>query len=197
MRKILVAVLFLLALSHPAFASPLDDFSPGKVAVDLNRSVTHLRNGGADALDFSVANSLGGKWAIKYRQVNYAASYYNENYTVKSGEVAIIYKVNKTIQLYSGYSRTRGYDQTAGAEIPDKNAVIIGTIVTRQMADRTKVYTIIGGGRNETNIEFGLSYEVKPGVEITSSYRHLTVEKVGPGIKENFRGFSLGVTFKF
>jgi len=196
-KKITLAMIIMLLLFQTGYASPLNDFSQGSTAVDLARSVSHLRYGGS-GWDFSVTTGLGNEWAVKYRQINYDTEYSGDSYAAKSGDLQLIYKADDAIQFYLGYSRTMGYDKTIGQGIADKNALVVGTIATHALSKRTKLYAILGGGENVTNIEFGLSFQLKPGVELTPSYRHLTVEKVGPTrIKENYRNFNLGLTFVF
>ncbi len=94
------------------------------------------------------------------------------------------------MQLYIGHSHTE-------SEAGHKSVVQAGVIAARKLSDRVTLYTILGAGRDVVNVEFGLSYRLRPDLELTTTYRHLTVEKVGrASAKENFRGFGLGVTWK-
>lgn len=85
MKKLVLAVLFVFALSSVAMASPLTDFSLGKAALDLNfRSspdydVTVGVNGtgwksdkiafdGDSNLEWGFTYGIGNNWALQYRQ---------------------------------------------------------------------------------------------------------------------------------
>ncbi len=178
------------------FASPLANFSKGAVAVDLEWSA-HASQGTNTTNNFGITTAVGDRWAINYRQTNYDPKDESLAFHAKNKEVNLIYKIHDNLQLYSGYSRTSATNETTGLELPDKNVVQIGAIVTKKLSERTTLYTILGGGKNVTNIEFGLSYQLQPGVELTSTYRHFSAEKAGPAEnKLNLRGFNLGMTWK-
>jgi opacity protein-like surface antigen len=80
----------------------------------------------------------------------------------------------------------------------DKNVLQTGVTGTKRLSDKVRIYTILGGGDNFTNVEFGAAYALSPSMELNGIYRHLTVEKVGSAnIKANLHGFGLGITYKF
>ena len=91
MKKIVMAVLFIFALSSVAFASPLTDFSKGKAALDINYRVSPDYDLDARVNDFNVnaaakeiglptkfdgdsnlewgfTYGIGNNWALQYRQ---------------------------------------------------------------------------------------------------------------------------------
>lgn len=195
MKKLIFLGFVLMLCSHICFASPLEDFSQGRTAIDLSWKPVTFE--GSNVFDFSVSTGLGNNWAVNYRQINYDTSYEALDYSAKNRELNLIYKVNENVQLYTGYSKTTGYNKTVGEDSQDKNVIQVGAIATKKLSDRMTLYTILGGGINVANVEFGLSYQICPVIEITSTYRHLSVEKIGPSkVKENFRGFGMGVTYK-
>jgi len=177
------------------YASPLNDFTRGATVVDLNSNIhTFL---GSNCYDFTVSTGLGKGWATSSRQTGYDTSYNVSAYRVKNREINLLRKINDNIQIYTGYSQTTGYDKLVGHDLKDKVVLQAGLIARKKLGDKLTLYTILGGGRNVTNIEFGLSHQLKPGLELTTTYRHLTVEKVGPlQAKENLRGFALGLTLR-
>lgn len=182
--------------SSMCFASPLDNFSKGAVAVDAQWSVHGFQGTNSDT-NFGITAALGDNWAVNYRQTDYKPNDSISTFKAKNRELNLIYKVKDNLQLYGGYSKTSSTDLFSGLALPDKNVAQIGAIALKKLGDRTTLYTIIGGGKNVTNIEFGLSYQLYPGLELTSTYRHLSVEKVGPlSNKLNLRGFGLGATWK-
>ena len=55
----------------------------------------------------------------------------------------------------------------------------------------------MGGGWNVANVEFGFSYRLQPGLELSIVYRHLSVEKIVTwDDKLNMRCLNLGLTWK-
>lgn len=91
MKKIVMVVLFVFALSSVAFASPLTDFSKGKAALDINYRVSPDYDLNARVNDFNVnaeakkiglptnfdgdnnlewgfTYGIGNNWALQYRQ---------------------------------------------------------------------------------------------------------------------------------
>jgi len=195
MRQAFLIALALVLLSQVCLASPLDNFSRGSMAIDV--SLKPYAFEGSNAWDIGMTAGLDKKWAVAGRQARYDSGYAGVNYRTANQELNLIYKVNDQLQLYTGYSHTTGIRQATGLNVADKDVFQAGVIAIKKLDKRTTLYTILGGGKNVANVEVGLSYQLAPCLELTSTYRHLTVEKVGPAaIKENFRGFGLGLTYK-
>lgn len=192
LKKFFLAFAILLLMSAAGHASPLRDFTPGRWAVDLNwKPYTYV---GENAFDLGVTAGLGNNWAVAYRQMDYDTAGNPGDYRVKSRDINLVRKMSDSFQLYAGCSRITGHVK-GGPPLAAKTVAQLGAIVTRKLNDRLTLYGILSGGSNVTNVEFGLSYRISPSLELTSTYRHLTVEKVGPTrAKENFRGFGLGIT---
>ena len=181
--------------SYTCYGSPLTDFSPGSTMLDLSWKPATFE--GKNVFDFSVSTGMGNRWAVNYRQMNYDTTYNAVEYSAKNKELNVIYQLNKNVLLYTGYSMTKGSNKNMGKAIDDKNVPQVGAIAMKKLNDTLTLYSILGGGNNVANVEFGLSYQVNPVMEITSTYRHFTVEKVGQTkVKENFRGFGFGITNK-
>lgn len=90
MKKCIMAILFILALSSVAFASPLTDYSKGKAALDINYRVSpdydvdgsagdhslkdieqfgiHTSNDGDSNVEWGFTYGIGNNWALQYRQ---------------------------------------------------------------------------------------------------------------------------------
>jgi predicted porin len=196
LKKILAFLVAFCFFPLPCFASPLTDFSSGRGAIDL-RAMPYSYVG-SDVLDAGATFGLGGDWALNCRYTRYNTDYAGRNYRSENKELNVIRKIDDNWQVYAGFSGTSGTYRENGQRLADRNVFQAGVIGVKKLSDRTKLFTILGGGRNVTNIEFGVSYQFTPGWELTSTYRHLTIEKVGPSFdKENLRGFNLGVTYKF
>ncbi len=191
MKKLVIIMAAVLLLTvAPVCASPLEDLSSGRWAIDLNWKPYSFSGGHAS--EFGVTAGLGGDWALAFRQINFDTGGHTRDYGVHNREINLIRKLGDGLQLYAGHSRTGG-----GAGISAKNVVQVGVIAARKLGDRFTLYTILGGGKNVANVEFGLSYRLKPHLELNSTYRHLTVEHIGDrASRHNYRGFGLGLTWK-
>jgi hypothetical protein len=191
MKKLVILMAAVLLLTAaPVCASPLEDFSSGRWAVDLNWKPYSFSGGNAG--EFGVTAGLGGDWALAFRQISLDTDGRAQDYRVQSREINLIRRLGDGLQFYVGHSRTGGGDGIAA-----KNVVQAGVIAARKLGDRFTLYTILGGGKNVANVEFGLSYRLNTHLELTSTYRHLTVEKIGEGAsRHNYRGFGLGLTWK-
>jgi len=177
-------------------ASPLADFSPGRWALDL--SAKPLVFQGERAAEWGVTAGLGNGWALAGRQTVYDVFADPGRYRTRNSEVNLVRRASGELQIFAGWSHTSAGARGGALALPGKNVAQIGVIGRRELNDRLTLYVAIGGGLNMANIEFGLSYCLRPGLEATGTYRHLTAEKVGPArVKENFRGFGLGFTLKF
>lgn len=133
MKKVILVTLFLFALSSVALASPLTDYSKGKVALDLNYRVNNSYDASADVAgtDFSTGQQeldgennlelgftfgLGNNLALQYRQANPKGDWSytgtsGEEYSLSAGieaktrveEYNVLYKVNKNLSAFTGY----------------------------------------------------------------------------------------------
>lgn len=197
MKKLVLALAAALILAAGVGqASPLADFSPGRAAVDLAWQPHTFE--GDNAFAGGVTVGLGGDWAVSWRQLGYDTAFAGGQWRTRSQELNLIHKMNDNFQLYAGCFRATGDGLRGSPGLAAKQVTQAGAILSHRFDRRTVGYAILGGGDNVTNIEIGLSYRLRPGLELTTTYRHLTVEKVGPaGAKENFRGFGAGVTLKF
>jgi long-subunit fatty acid transport protein len=166
------------------------------MAIDVNWKPDSFE-GGKDKYDISGTLGLNNRLALNYRQMAYSPSYHSADFETSNKELNLIYKIDPHFQVYAGYSRTTGHDALSGYELTKKNVMQAGIIAMKSLNNRTTLYTLLGGGNNVANVEFGLSYQIKSNIELTSTYRHLSVEKVGSSkLKENYRGFGLGITYK-
>lgn len=196
MRKLIILLaVALLLMGGVSQASPLADFSCGRAAADLVWQLHTFEGDRAFAGGITVG--LGGKWAIGYRQLDYDVNGSAGDWRTSNREINLIHKLDENIQLYAGYARTRGNGLHGSPDLAVKKVAQFGAILSKRLGDRTVAYAILGGGDNLTSIEFGLSRQLNPGLELTVTYRHLTVEKVGSNqAKENYRGFGTGLTWK-
>lgn len=188
-RLIIIMAAVLLLMTGSVCASPLQDLSAGRWAVDLNWKPNSFIGG--NAFEAGVTAGLGNGWGVNVRQLNYDTAGGCGDYRVKHREINLIRKIGDGLQLYAGHAHTGGGMADA------KNVAQISVIAARKLGDRFTLYGNLGGGSHVANVEFGLSYSLRSDLELTAVYRHLTVDRVGHGeVRDNYRGFGLGVTWK-
>lgn len=192
MWKRLIMALVMLLYCTACDASPLQDFSPGKVALDVNWKPNSFR-GGDDKWEYSGTVGLGDRWALNYRQINFRPKYNKSPIDSDNKEVNVLYKINDNIQLMAGYSMTKRHG-LPNRSLPEDNMVQGGVIASTSLGPSTTAFTLLSFGSKGDNIEVGLSYQVAKDVELTATYRH--IEYKSGGGQADFRGFGLGFTFK-
>lgn len=193
MWKRLIIALVVLLYCAPCDASPLQDFSQGKVALDVNWKPSSFR-GGDNKWEYSGTVGLGDRWAMNYRQISFNPNLNGNPIDSSNKEVNVVYKMNDNIQLMAGYSMTKRHGTFPNQSLPKDNMVQGGIIASKSLGHSTTLYTLMSLGSKGDNVEFGLSYQIKKDLELTTTYRHLEYNS-GSG-QEDFRGFGIGFTFK-
>lgn len=196
MWKRMLLVLVLLLYCQAGYASPLQDFSPGHMAIDVNWKPDSFR-GGKNNWEFSGTAGLNGRWAVNYRQISFKPTYEGSKLDTNNKELNLIYKVNPSIQLYAGYSLVKGHEAGSGNDLPQKNLVQGGIIGMKSIGHGTMLFGNVGGSNHSANIEFGLSHQIQKNLEMTATYRHLEFRDIeASNLQEDFRGFGIGFTYK-
>ena len=188
-----IMAIIILTFPYLCAASPLTDFSKGSTAVDVSYNI-HTFEGLNNSYSYGVTTGLGNDWALNFRQAGYDPHHNLYNYKAINREMNAFRKIDDNWQIYGGYSTTSGSGNGTSLH---KNVVQGGVIGTKKLNERTTFFANMGGGENVTNIEFGFSYQLQPGWEVSTVYRHLTVEKIHQyDDKLNLRCISLGLTWK-
>lgn len=194
MRKKLFLTLLLLFCCSYTNASPLQDFSQGKVAFDVNWKPDSFR-GGQNKWEYSITTGVGSRLALGYRQIDFSPRFLGKQIDASNKEVNIIYKMNENIQLTAGYSMTKRHGAFSDRSSEDNaNMAEAGIIAVKSLGHATTLYTLLAIGSKGDNVEFGLSYQIRKNLELTTTYRHLEYNS-GFG-QEDFRGFGVGLTLK-
>lgn len=197
MWKKLFLLLSLLIYCQAGYASPLQDFSPGHAALDVNWKPDSFR-GGKNKWDLSATVGLNGQWALNYRQIDFSPKSNGVQIETDNKELNLIYKIDPNIQLYAGYSITKGHEKISGRRLPQQNSAQGGIIAMKSLGHSTTLYTLLGRGDHSANVEFGLSYQMQKNLEMNVTYRHLEFKKLGSKKwEEDFRGFGIGFTYKY
>ncbi|MBP2626614.1 MAG: hypothetical protein H6Q68_1325 [Firmicutes bacterium] len=197
MWKKIPLILSLLIYCQVGYASPLEEFSPGHAALDVNWKPDAFR-GGQNKWDISGTVGLNSRWAINYRQIDFSPKFKGVQLETSNKELNLIYKMDPNIQLYAGYSITKGHETLSGQRLTQQNMVQGGIIAMKSLGHCTTLYTMLGGGDHSANVEFGLSYRMQKDLELNVTYRHLEFRNLGhEKLEEDFRGFGIGFTYKY
>lgn len=201
MKKLLLTSALVLGISSACFASPLSDYSQGKIALDINaRPSMDLKvsaqgesgelDGNNTNLDLGLTAGLGNKWAIQYRNStanskDFSGDVYdigvNAHTQLKAQELNALYQFNKNVSGFVGLTKASAKvkgsiavdGDTYSGEISgkDTNGYQVGVIGTNKIADKTNAYGIISAGNKITNYEIGVSYDVAKDTELNLFYR--------------------------
>ena len=169
-------------ITHIGYATPLADYSPGKITTDMTwypslkitnsystpnstTSKTSTADGKSGNFDFSLTAGLSGKWALQYRQFNpetitYVNSTLLQNFGMKTQELNVLYKIDKSIAAFAGWhqaSYTYGANFAPNITAQNKNVLQVGLIGATQIADKTQLFAVAGVGKALINIEAGIS----------------------------------------
>lgn len=182
-------------------ASPLDDYSHGGTALEINwRPNLELRHtpvpNTPTASEYGITRGLGDKTAFMFRRTNYD-SYSNGRDTTRNSEFNILYRYSDTLRFFAGYSATSVREEPTSLQF-HKNTLQFGLIGMMPLNAKSILYAVAAGGNHLVNIEAGWSYLLSPGLELNATYRHLSLENISSSVdKAHLRGFGLGLTYKF
>ncbi len=226
---ILVTVVCSSLIAGVGVASPLTDYSAGKTAVDITwfprmhmtdqytDQMLSLNNGidTADGkngnFDWGLTTGLGGNWAFQYRQFNPETADYTtfgrvQRFGIKSQEFNVLYKIDKGVAAFVGWYQTSySYDSVnANTTASNKNVAQAGLVGTAQIAAKTRLYGVVGVGKDLVNYEVGVAYEIAKGLDFNLVYRYKKVENLddttfGLRYKDDVtaKGLGYGITYKF
>ena len=211
MKKIAVILTMLLCIFMTAgvtLASPLSDYSAGKVALDVNwtprldMEANGLSGDGRSSnFDFGLTAGLGNRWAIQYRHFNPVSKNYGGYHAgIRSQEVNLLYKLDKNLSAFAGWHQARITASHHGLSLPDKSTWQLGLIGTTALAKKTTLYGIVGAGNSLLNAEAGLSYALTRDMDVNLFYRYKKIDNLkinSVDFDTTVKGFGLGLTYRF
>ena len=218
LKKTFFVTLFVsILLSGAAAASPLTDYSAGKVAIDASYSKPTVINDeyvqgsfdrdGKGKWDFAGTFGLGNKFAIQYSQATLDVPIFVVASTkMDTKKFNVLYQLNPNVSVYSGLVRaTTTWSYYSGGNYVDtRNIWQFGIEGHAKLADKLVGFASLGAGSGLETFNIGLGYEVAPNVEVNVGYgynkiKDFTYINSTPGYKEDFtaKGMKYGVTFKF
>jgi predicted porin len=216
MMVILAVALCSLLVAGVTTASPLTDYSAGKVALDVNWTPSLDGDIGVDKFDgksgnfdFGVTAGLGNKWAIQYRYANPVSKdrdfywFPSGHVGVRTQEVNVLYQLDKNLSAFVGWHQAK-ITSNIGINGDNKNAWQVGLIGTTEIAKKTTLYGIVGAGNSLFSAEAGVAYAMTKDLDLNVFYRYKRMDD----LKSNsmwgehntdvtVKGLGLGVTYKF
>jgi hypothetical protein len=226
MRKILVLTFIFCILAGTSFASPMTDYSNGKVAIDISINpsvdITGTDSGGDADWDAKSGNynigatfGLGNNIAlqINHSQVD-TKDYSLYNLTGISGsvghgeltatEINVLYKTSENVSLFAGVLDVKNdIASNLGFTAKGKsdNGIQLGVIGTTKFNEQTTGYGIVSIG-NATRFEVGIGQQITDSLDLNLCYRNAQYKDLEyndlPGYKYDYKvkGIGFGITYK-
>lgn len=208
-RIAFILVCLVLAISANASAAPLQDYSSGKIAVDINLTDQNLKSTPAYwqnsyNLGFGVTAGLGNKWALQYKYYNWGASHRVDgmplNTLASINELNLLYKIDKNFSAFVGANRLTG---SLGAPIDTRTGVQIGLIGRTKLADKLTGWGLYATGNSMVTAELGLGYALSKQLDLNLFYSFKYFNGLyftntpGPSFNGRSQGLGIGVTATF
>jgi opacity protein-like surface antigen len=224
MKKFMLVFSVLMLFSSVALASPLMDYSAGKGSIDWmffrpQMTVTQDGNKGdfpykQTDFDGTITAGIGHNFALQYRYYHPKFSFDSDleelghvTNSLKFDEYNVLYNINKNVSVYAGITSNEVKTRfTDGFYSPWKtgNKWQVGLVTTTEIGPKTNFWGNFALGKDLSNWEVGISYEIAKNVELNVAYRDLQRKNYKEHIREwepkcdlEAKGFSYGVTYKF
>jgi hypothetical protein len=209
MKKIVSGVAALLMLSSVGFASPLNDFSQGKVAVDVSvRPSSDFKASDDDTtrdaksyMEYGLTFGLGNNLAFQYKGANPQTKDYSYgNDKLKTQEFNVLYKTSDNFTIFTGINQAKhelndtGYGDT-------KSNWQIGVTGQTSLGENLTGYATIAAGQDTSTWKIGLGYALSKNLDLDVFYGENKYDKVkypwGDTVDCTVKGMGYGLTYKF
>jgi len=199
MKRIIGILLTLLTISSVGFASPLNDFSQGKIAIDIsvrpNPDLKMTENSpwsktfdGKNSMEYDVAFGLGNNFAFQYRKADLKSNYIENVYgnlathngTIATQEFNVLYKLNNTYSLFTGIKQIQEQLHDGGKtyESDTRTHWQLGITGQVKLGKSLNSYAIIAAGKDISAWKIGLSYAVNKNTDFNVFYAESKYNKV-------------------
>lgn len=215
--RVMYLLLVIMVMATVGAASPQDDFSAGKMSVDVNwrpkqevkitDDMSWTPRGKVGNYDWGFTAGMGGKWALQYRQSHAETVAYpfygNTVWRINSAEMNALYKINQHITAFTGMYKGNTDNVTTGYNSGTRYTMQVGVIAKHKLARKMTLFGIFGIGENLTNSEIGFSYELARNLEFNLNYRHLRVGDIpagtfwNPDSEHRAKKMGFGLTYRF
>jgi len=221
-KKVLVTVAALSLATSVGFASPLNDFSKGNVAVDVSvRPSNDLKvsdNGtfdGKNSWEYGVTAGLGNKLAVQYKNYNPLSKDYSDGDNVINGkldtqEFNVLYKLDKNFTAFTGVNQVKSIYRVNGRDFTGdtKSNWQVGITGQTDLSDKLVGYATISAGEDTNAYKLGLGYAIDKNLDFDVFYGQNKYNKVkynsdvallagSTDADYTVKGFGYGVTYKF
>lgn len=224
-KTVLASFCVSMLLTGMASASPLTDYSAGKVSIDINYSkqgidyrddednVSFNKKGN---WDFAGTFGLGNKFALQYAQANtgstptsvyvaYYDKYFTDSYKLHTQQFNVLYQLDKNFSVYTGIVKVDGtytiHDNNKDWPSNTKNIWQFGVQGHTKLADKLTGFASLGIGKDLNTYNIGFGYEFAPNLEFNMMYDYKKVKKLADDAVPNYdiavKGLKYGITYKF
>lgn len=208
-KKLLLATAMgLTMVASTALAAPLNDYSAGKVALDLGFNWSgKVDNGNGKvntepAMNVGLTIGLGNRLAAQYKYDNwqskdYASAASTSQLGYQKHQLNFLYQLVPGLSPYIGLrhdrasvdSKVNGFSSNLNTS---ENIAQIGIVGQYKFSNRAKLWGDISiGTKNRQSYEIGLGYELIKNTDLNFTYQHNDLD----GSK--IYGFTTGVSYKF
>lgn len=185
------------AFCTAAYASPLQSYELGKVAVDAGVTLPSSLEGDnykmskSDSTYFGATAGIGGNMAVNYKWNNYKA----DQGKTRAQQVNLMYQFLPGLSAYAGYLNSDTSTDFGGKT---KNSGQIGLQASYDIPLLFTVWGSIGIGSNNSGYEIGVSKPILNNVELNASYYDQTFsDALGEDADMKAKGVNVGLTIKF
>ena len=215
-KKVLVTVAALSLATSVGFASPLNDFSKGNVAVDISvRPSNDLKIGdttfdGKASYEYGVTAGLGNKFAVQYKNYNPLSKDYTDGIDIINGkldtqEFNVLYKLDKNFTAFTGVNQVQSIIRLNGTDYAGdtKNNWQFGVTGQTDLSDKLIGYATVAAGQDTSAYKLGLAYAIDKSLDFDLFYGQNKYNKVkfsnviGSTADYTVKGVGYGVTYKF
>lgn len=203
MKKILcLAFILLIAMSAICAASPMPEYSIGKVTLDLNTGAPDLSSGGTkvdgkNGLGYGVTAGIGFGFAGQYNYNDFKAkSAINGSTEIKAQQLVL---VDNLVDLIANVSIFGGVSKTGAVGSSEKDGAIVGIAASVPLISGIKAYGTMSVGNRVSGYELGLGYNISENAALNLGYRDTKYKDItfGDGTKDDVtaKGLVGGVSF--
>lgn len=224
-KKVLGIVAALSLVTSLGFAAPMNDFSQGKVAVDISArpsgDIEVSDNGGSTTYDgktsweYGVTVGLGNNFAFGYKNLDSKSKDYNfispnDNGKVKTNEFNILYKANENFTVFTGVNTVKSVYEVAGIELEGDSNTNWQVGVTGQapIGERLTGYATVAAGKDSNAWKIGASYAIDKTLDFNlfyaaNKYKNVKYNDIISNLyvddKADYtiKGMGYGITYKF
>lgn len=211
MKKVVSGVAALLMLSSVGFASPLNDFSQGKVAVDVSvRPSSDFKtsddNDNKDAksyTEYGLTFGLGNNLAFQYKGANpqNKDDHFGDHIKLATQEFNVLYKTSDNFTIFTGINQAKAKFSWVG-DGDTKSNWQLGVIGQTPLGENLTGYATIAAGQDTSAWKIGLGYALSKNLDLDVFYGENKYNKVkdhNPNYTTDYtiKGMGYGLTYKF